>query len=38
VVNKPAVYEEVSPNLSYQTAEVLYQSQGIASVPIEIIQ
>jgi hypothetical protein len=38
VVNKPAVYEEVGPSLSYQTAEILYQNQGIASVPIEIIQ
>ena len=38
VVNKTAVYTEVGNNLAYTTAEILYQGQGIASVPIEIIQ
>jgi hypothetical protein len=38
VMLKPAVYEEIGRSLAYVTAQVFHQGEGIASIPVEIVQ
>lgn len=38
VTVKSVAYEEVGRSLKYTTAEVMNQSQSVASVPIEVVQ